>query len=211
MKSKKLIAAFIPIAIAIFFAVQSGNNKTEVVSGSSTPKPSATATSISKISILSASRITKKPFGLYATPQDSPVQPERFSGWHSGADFETTSEEANIDVPVPALCDGKLLQKKTASGYGGVVVQSCNLNSGPVTVVYGHVKLSSVTLAINQGLKEGDRIGILGKGFSSETDGERKHLHLGIHKGTTISILGYVQKESDLSAWLDPADFVKYP
>ncbi len=209
MNFKKLIAVFIPTAIAIFFAVQSGDNKTDMVSGTSTPKPSATATSISKISILSASRITKKPFSLYATPQNSPVQPERFSGYHSGADFETTPEEANVDVVVPALCDGKLLQKKTADGYGGVVVQSCILNDEPVTIVYGHVKLSSVTAGINQELKKGDQMGILGKGFSPETDGERKHLHLGIHKGTTISILGYVQKESDLENWLDPADFLK--
>src|SRR3990167_7147055 len=32
------------------------------------------------------SRITKKKFGQYITPQTSPVQPERFTGYHTAAD-----------------------------------------------------------------------------------------------------------------------------
>src|SRR5579863_6635904 len=35
------------------------------------------------------SRVTKKPFGIYVTPQNSPVQPEKFTGFHTGIDFET--------------------------------------------------------------------------------------------------------------------------
>src|SRR4030067_1140465 len=33
-------------------------------------------------------RVTKKPFGIFITPQNSPIQPEKFSGFHTGADFE---------------------------------------------------------------------------------------------------------------------------
>lgn len=82
-----------------------------------------------------------------------------------------------------ALCSGPLLEKITASGYGGVAVQEYELNNQPVTVVYGHVKLSSISIKSGQQLKAGDKLAVLGEGFSAETGGERKHLHIGIHKG----------------------------
>ncbi len=37
-----------------------------------------------------------------------------------------------------------------------------------------------------------------------ETDGERKHLHLGIHKGTVVDLRGYVDSELDLKNWINP-------
>ena len=148
------------------------------------------------------SRITKKPFGIYITQATSPVQPERFSGYHTGTDFETTPEEANLAVPFYAICDGKIVAKRTATGYGGVFVQSCTINNQSVTIIYGHVSLSSISKNIGDNLSKGEMIGNLGSS-PSETDGERKHLHLGIHLGTSISILGYVQIQSDLANWLD--------
>jgi murein DD-endopeptidase MepM/ murein hydrolase activator NlpD len=150
----------------------------------------------------SADRITKKHYGTFVTPQNSPVQPEKFSGFHTGTDFEIFSGEENLDVPFYALCDGKLLQKRTASGYGSVMVQSCTINNEAVTVVYGHIRLGSINKKTGDEIKQGEQLGVLGTS-PSETDGERKHLHLGIHKGTSINILGYVQKESELSSWLD--------
>lgn len=155
------------------------------------------------------SRVTKKPFGIYITPKTSPVQPEKFMGYHTGVDFETTADEANIDVPIFAACDGKLLMKKYATGYGGVAVQSCVLNNNPVTIIYGHLRLLSITPNVGDDLKAGQQIGVLGTGYSSETDGERKHLHFGIHKGTSVNILGYVQKQSDLSGWLDAEKYLQ--
>ena len=147
-------------------------------------------------------RITKKPFGLYVTPQNSPVQPERFTGFHSGTDFETTTAEQNTDVPFYAICAGKILAKRFASGYGGVLVQSCTINSQAVTIVYGHVSLTSIKKNIGDDLAQEEKIGSLGHS-PDETDGERKHLHLGIHLGTDINIKGYVNEQSDLSGWLD--------
>lgn len=149
-------------------------------------------------------RVTKKPFGIKISPKDSPVQPERFSGYHTGVDFETTEAEQNIDVPIYAICPGLLALKKYATGYGGVAVQSCQIDKRVVTVIYGHLRLASITKNIKQELKAGEQIGFLGKGYSPETDGERKHLHLGIHYGEQVVLLGYVQKQSELSAWLDP-------
>ncbi|MFA5961246.1 MAG: M23 family metallopeptidase [Parcubacteria group bacterium] len=152
-------------------------------------------------------RVTKKYFGIYITPATSPVQPERFSGYHTGTDFEIFPEELNATVPVQAICDGKLILKKSASGYGGVAVESCMLNNQPVTVVYGHLKLSSITSAIGADLKAGDTLGQLGAAYSTETDGERKHLHLGIHKGASVNILGYVQTKSELASWIDACQY----
>ena len=154
-------------------------------------------------------RITKKTFGLYVTPKNSPVQPEKFTGFHTGVDFETTAQEQNTDVGVFATCDGKLLLKKYASGYGGVAVQSCALDGKGVTIIYGHLRLSSITPNIGDSLKSGQKIAVLGTGYSSETNGERKHLHFGIHIGATVNILGYIQKQSDLRGWLDPAHYLK--
>ncbi len=149
-------------------------------------------------------RITKKPFGLFITPQNSPVQPERFRGWHTGADFEIFPEELNADVQVRAICDGKLLAARTAGGYGGVAVESCMLNNQSVTVIYGHLNIASVKFKTGDQIKAGDVIASLGADKSVQTDGERKHLHLGIHKGSSVNIPGYVQKQSDLSQWIDP-------
>jgi hypothetical protein len=149
-------------------------------------------------------RVTKKPFGIFITPANSPVQPEHFRGFHTGTDFETYPTEQNVDVSVSAICNGTLAMKKWATGYGGVAVESCTINGRPVTVVYGHVQLASVVPGVGDAMKAGEPFAILGKGFSTETDGERKHLHLGIHDGTAINILGYVQKKSDLNQWIDP-------
>jgi murein DD-endopeptidase MepM/ murein hydrolase activator NlpD len=153
-------------------------------------------------------RITKKPFGLKVSPNNSPISPEKFSGYHTGIDFETTPAEQKIDVPIFAVCAGPLLLKEWASGYGGVAVQKCELNNQTVTIIYGHLKLASIQVKVNQELIAGEQIGILGKGYSTETDGERKHLHLGIHLGPAINILGYVQKVSELSQWLDAEKYL---
>jgi len=148
-------------------------------------------------------RVTKKPFGIKISPKTSPVQPERFSGYHTGVDFETTADEQAIDVPIYAICEGQLILKKTAGGYGGVAVQSCKINDQDVTVIYGHLRLASITAKLNQTLKAGEQFAVLGTGFSQETDGERKHLHLGVHQGKTPTLLGYVQKLEQLNQWLD--------
>lgn len=154
-------------------------------------------------------RMTKKSFGIFISPQHSPINPERFTGYHTGADFEIFFGEENKDVVITALCDGTLALKEVVSGYGGVAVERCILDKQIITVIYGHLNLASVETKSESALNKGDKIGVLGRGFSPETDGERKHLHLGVHKGPEINIRGYVQKFSDLSSWIDPAQFLQ--
>jgi murein DD-endopeptidase MepM/ murein hydrolase activator NlpD len=153
-------------------------------------------------------RITKKPFGIKITPATSPVQPEKFSGYHTGTDFEIFPEELNADVQIFAICDGPLVVKKFATGYGGVAVQACTINNSDITVVYGHLKLTSIQAQIGDILNKNDKLGLLGNAYSGETDGERKHLHLGIHKGKGINILGYVQSQKELDGWMNFEDLI---
>jgi murein DD-endopeptidase MepM/ murein hydrolase activator NlpD len=151
-------------------------------------------------------RVTKKMFGTYVTPQNSPVSPEKFTGYHTGVDFETFPEEKDVDVPVYAICDGKVMVAKYVGGYGGAVIQQCQLNGQPITVIYGHLNLNSIKNDLNKQFRQGDQLAILGAGYSYDTAGERKHLHLGVHKGSGIEYRGYVQNKSELSSWLNYLD-----
>jgi murein DD-endopeptidase MepM/ murein hydrolase activator NlpD len=143
--------------------------------------------------------VTKKPFGIFITPEDSPVSPEKFTGYHTGTDFELFDDEETIDVT--AICDGNVLYKKWVKGYGGVLIQNCMIDEEDVTVLYGHLALSSLTN--NDHLLRGEKIGTLGKGFTEETDGERPHLHLAVHRGPEIELKGYVDTEEKLTNWID--------
>lgn len=149
-----------------------------------------------------------KPFGIHITRENSPVKPERFSGYHTGIDFEILPGEEESDVEVRAICNGAILQARRVSGYGGVLIQSCALNDEAVTVLYGHLDLSSVTHAVGDVLRQGNRIGVLGNPSEGETDGERKHLHLGVHRGTSIELRGYAPRKEDLSRWIEPANIL---
>lgn len=147
------------------------------------------------------SRITKKPFGVYITPQNSPVQPEKFSGYHTGLDVEY--EDVTADVPVFAISDGKIVYSNWVSGYGGVFILEVNLGGKLHNVLYGHIRPSSLPNT-GQTFKKGEKIAVLGTGYSQETDGERRHLHFAILSDNRIDLKGYVQNKSDLSGWVDP-------
>lgn len=149
-------------------------------------------------------RVTKKPFGIYITPQSSPAQPERFSGFHTGADAEY--EDATIDVPVFAVADGTVVLSKTATGYGGVFVIEIQLNGKAHSVLYGHIRPSSLPKVGTQ-VTKGEQLAFLGTGFSAETDNERRHLHFAVLATNVLDIRGYVPAQSQLSGWIDPLTF----
>lgn len=82
--------------------------------------------------------------------------------------------------------------------------QSCILDGEDIIVLYGHLAISGLTRdAVT--VKAGDTIGRLGAAHTPDTDGNRKHLHLGIHRGTKAVMLGYVQTEAELKDFIDPA------
>ncbi len=142
-------------------------------------------------------RITKKFFGTYVTPQNSPVKPERFTGYHTGVDVEYG--DVSGQVKVMAIDSGKVIMAGPVGGYGQVVV----IQHQRYLSLYGHVVPS---VKVGQVVAKGEKIAILGKAYSSETGGERKHLHLGIINGLKIDYRGYVQNYNELSGWINPMD-----
>lgn len=218
------IAALMAVTASVFFAYASP--KIEPVSAapvvivesttSTEPTPTSTPETLPEPTKLgfpisnALDRVTKKTFGMEIHPETSPVPNDRFNGFHVGVDFETTEAEQDTDVPVMAVCDGPLLAKQFAKGYGGYALQSCELDGEPVIVLYGHLHLESITPNVKQELTRGETIGMLGKGHSPETDGVRKHLHLGIHKGTSIDIRGYVPTQDSVGQWLDVVPYLSH-
>jgi len=146
-------------------------------------------------------RITKKPFGLYVSPNNSPVRPEKFTGYHTAVDIEY--EDIAEDVPVFAVSDGRVVLSRTASGYGGVIMMEIKLDNAKHHVVYGHVRPSYLP-AVGQEFKKGEQISTLGTGYSAETDNERRHLHFGVLSNDRIDLRGYVQDQTELGGWIDP-------
>jgi len=149
-------------------------------------------------------RITKKSFGIYITPQNSPVQPEKFTGYHTGVDAEY--DDVSADVPVRAIESGIVVRSQTVSGYGGVMVVRHPIKGSDKLVLYGHLDPMSMK-SVNASVTKGEQIAILGEGFTSKTSGERKHLHFAILAKSTVDWKGYVQNQSELSGWHDPLTF----
>lgn len=148
-------------------------------------------------------RITKKPFGIYITPDHSPVSPERFTGYHTGVDVEYADVAG--DVVVRAVAPGTVRVAKAAQGYGGVVAIEHEINNEKISAIYGHLAPSSLP-RVGTSVAAGDTIGRLGAGGTAETDGERKHLHFAILATAAIDLRGYVPTQPELSAWRDPQE-----
>lgn len=190
----------VSVVLGIFFLKNknSTNNETENI----TTNTSAEITKVVEKNYPIAEfekRITKKNFGDYITPKTSPIQPERFSGWHTGVDVEY--EDMVGDVSVLSVCDGEIVLSKWVSGYGGTIVLKCQIENNDYYIVYGHLDVNSF---INKTeITKGEKLAILGDGLTQETDFERKHLHFGIHKNS-LNLKGYVQIESEIKEWIDP-------
>ena len=149
-------------------------------------------------------RVSKKPYGIYVSPNNSPVQPERFSGYHTASDFEILADEEDLPVLVYAICEAELKYQGIVNGYGGVMILACDLNGEAVTLIYGHLDIKQLDYQVGDKINKGDQIAILAPAYSDLSDGERKHLHLGIHRGEKIELRGYVSSESELLSWYDP-------
>lgn len=151
-------------------------------------------------------------FGLFVTPDlaTNPIDPpERFIGYHSGLDLEIFEDEIDKVVVVRAICDGEVRLASVAEGYGGLFVQSCNLDNQEASVFYGHLDPNSFKFKEGDFVKRGMVIGELGDHKTAESGDNRKHLHIGIHKGDAIEYLGYVQEEKDLENFMNPMDFIE--
>lgn len=145
-------------------------------------------------------RITKKSFGTYITPTNSPVSPESFTGYHTGVDVEYA--DVTSDVPVSGIADGLVVTSESISGYGGVMVIKHEIKGRTLYAIYGHLRPASM-LKAETTVTKGEKVAVLGTAFSRETDNERRHLHFGVALSNTI--LGYVSTSDRLnSSWINP-------
>ncbi|OGJ61901.1 hypothetical protein A3C37_03725 [Candidatus Peribacteria bacterium RIFCSPHIGHO2_02_FULL_53_20] len=145
-------------------------------------------------------------FGMHVTTdaKENPIDPpERFDGYHAGLDYEVSASELDEEIPISAICSGSVLYSGFAEGYGGVLTQRCNISDASVTVIYGHLDGDGLA---SEGtiLAAGDRLGKLAPARSFWSDLNRKHLHLGIHKGEVPDMRGYVQEPMELEEFIDP-------
>lgn len=153
-------------------------------------------------------RVTKKPFGILIEPSTSPVQPERFRGYHTGIDIEVFPEELGSDIQVKSISSGELIFKQRVNGYGGVLVVLSEIGGEEMTVLYGHMDLGSVGIKTGEKIEAGEVLGLLGDDKSSDTDGERMHLHLAMHRGAELVMAGYTDKKEKLDSWIDPCIYI---
>ena len=144
-----------------------------------------------------ASRITVNAFG-----EQSQVTLE---GYHVGDDVEYTNTDR--EVSVFAIADGVLTRKEWIKGYGGVLVVTHTIEGKALSVIYGHVDLSSVSLNAGEKVLKGQQIAYLGEGGTPETDSERKHLHFAMYEGADSRIQGYEPSAEKLEEWVNPYDF----
>lgn len=147
--------------------------------------------------------VTKKPFGIFVTPENSPVSPERFRGFHTAADAELPSE-----TPVFAVTGGIVVRSGRVAGYGGLAAIEHRSGAERFVGVYGHLDPASLP-RLGSRVRAGEQIGVLGAAFSAETDGERAHLHFGLYTGPGVNVAGYVPTREALSMWRDPVVFLR--
>ena len=133
---------------------------------------------------------------------------DRFKGYHTGDDIEVS--DIAIEVPVYAITNAVVVNKQQVSGYGGMLILGFTDNGVTYHMLYGHLNLASVNAKIGEQVLAGQQLGVLGEDRSTETDGERKHLHFGLFpfNGTEL-IAGYVQDDAQLSNWVDPSTFLR--
>lgn len=151
----------------------------------------------------SIDRINKKPFWIKISKNNSPIENERFEWYHTWVDFEIFKWEENIDIKIYSICNWKIIYKNYVNWYWWVIIQSCIIDSNEVTILYWHLNIDSITLKIWDNMNKKSYIWILWKWKSKETDYERKHLHLWIHKWKEIVLLWYTQNKNDLNNWID--------
>lgn len=143
--------------------------------------------------------------GFYAGKEN--LFPNRFYGYHAGSDLEISPEELKKDVPIYAVSSGTIVFVGPVSGYGGLILEK--IDNEDLTALYGHLKLTGSRLKTGDHVDLGQVISYLGNAFSSETGGERKHLHFAIYKGHDLYFRGYEDNKKALNEkWLDPLTFL---
>lgn len=130
------------------------------------------------------------------------LYPSKYIGYHAGTDLEIFRDEEKEPVPVYAVADGEIQFIGPVTGYGGLILLKTNNN---LTFLYGHLNLSEINLKTKDKVYAGQKIAYLGDAFSTQTSGERKHLHFALYNGVGDYFKGYETNQKDLNNnWFDP-------
>lgn len=153
-----------------------------------------------------------KTFGQYINSEfyknKDNLFPAKYYGYHAGTDFEISPQELDKKIPVFAIYSGTITFIGNVQGYGGLILEE--LDNKNLTALYGHLNIKNTELKVGDKVKTGKQISYLGKAFSDETGGERKHLHFAIYKGDGQYFKGYEENKNDLNQkWIDPVEFLK--
>lgn len=174
---------------------------------SSTPE---TATTVYYPMTRYTERITNRWYDKQITAADRDPLPcgYPFTGYHTGDDLEVFPEELTTKTPVYAIAAGTVQSVGTLNGYGGLIVITHVIDGQTVTAYYGHINTSNTTIKEGDKVTAGQRITDLGDNCSTQTDGERKHLHFAIHNGSAIDVRGYADSQQEIAAWINPKEFL---
>lgn len=134
--------------------------------------------------------------------------PNQFIGYHVGTDLEIFPQEKDTDVPVFAVGNGIISFMGPVTGYGGLILEK--FDDMDLTALYGHLKLSSTNIKVGDRVNTDQTLALLGDEYSSETAGERKHLHFAIYHGQDLYFKGYENTKDELDQkWIDPMRFLE--
>lgn len=105
---------------------------------------------------------------------------------HSGIDLQ-----ANIGEPVYAVRGGRVLQARFQRGMGNYVEIR---NSGGYVTIYGH--LSRIDTRQGAHVRQGDKIGEVGRTGNANSPGLAPHLHFEIRLGgTPVDPMDFLSKQ----------------
>lgn len=157
-------------------------------------------------------RSSYKSFGQYFNKSSyldrENLFPNQFIGYHAGTDLEIFPEEKDVNVPIFAVSDGTISFVGSVTGYGGLILEK--FDNIDLTALYGHLKLSGTSFRVGDHVQTGQTLTFLGNAYSSETAGERKHLHFAIYKGHDLYFKGYENTREVLDQkWIDPLQFLQ--
>ena len=130
---------------------------------------------------------------------------DRFIGYHVADDIEYTDVQG--DVPVYAIADGEVVYINWVSGYGGLLIVRHIVDDVAYRALYGHIDPNSVALSVGDQVTMGQQVALLGDESPQETDGERKHLHFGLHQGDEHRVQGYEATTAGVATWINPSEF----
>lgn len=99
-----------------------------------------------------------------------------YTGFHQGIDIAL---QPNTNVPILASASGVVIRVGSLGTYGNIVIIRHLINNKYMETLYAHLANGSIKVEVNQIVKQGEQIAIMGN--TGQSTGP--HLHFEIHDG----------------------------